>query len=181
MGDVASRATTADDPLARLADLGLELPPPWSPGASLLMSRRHGDLLYLSGHMGVAMAEPVAFQGRDDHRPLISGRIGADIDLNRATEIARGGALNLIATLAHELDDLRDVSAFLRLTVMINAEAGFYAVHKVADAVSDVIVAVFGDAGRHTRSSFAVAGLPANSCLAVDGLVALRGRVPVSR
>lgn len=174
MGDIASGTTGKNHPLARLAELGLELPPPWSPGASLLMSRRHGDLLYLSGHMGVAMSEPVVFHGREDHRPLVSGRVGVDIGLERACEIARGGALNLIATLADQLDDLLEVSAFLQLTVMVNAETGFYAVHTVADAVSNLVVAVFGDVGRHSRSSFAVAGLPANSCLAVDALVAVR-------
>lgn len=158
-------------PELRLAELGLELPPAWEPGASLVMAKAHGDLLHLSAHMGVRMDAPEAFHGRPDHRPLLSGRVGDGVTLEQAVEVARGGALNVTATLKRELGELSRVREFLRVTVLVNAIEGFWATHTVADAASDLFIDVFGAAGAHTRSSSGVTSLPGNSCVAVETVV----------
>ncbi len=177
MGAVAA-VEVPPTPEERLAARGWTLPPLWAPGASLLMARAHGDLLRLSAHMGVQMDRPESFHGREDHRPLRSGRVGAEVSLEEAVVVARGGALNVIATLRHELGDLRRVRAFLQVTVLVNAVDGFWSVHTIADAASDVFIDVFGPAGQHARSSFGVTALPANSCLAVEALVSLEPPSP---
>ena len=157
-------------PEDRLASLGLSLPPAWRPGATLVMARRQGDLLYLAGHMGVDMHRTVDFHGRPDHHPLVAGVVGGDIDLTQAIEVARGGALNLIATMKDELGRLDRVRGLLRTTVMVTTVPGFESIHKVADAASDLLVAVFGDPGRHVRSTIGTVSQPANSCFAIDAI-----------
>lgn len=157
-------------PEQRLAELGLQLPHAWQPGASLLMARRHGDLMYLAAHMGVDMSRTVNFHGRLDHHPLVGGVVGQDIDLPQALEISRGGALNLIATLKNELGELARVREVLRVTVMVTTVTGYESIHKVADAASDLLIAAFGESGRHVRSTVGTLSQPANSCFAIDAL-----------
>ncbi len=157
-------------PEERLSALGLALPPAWEPGASLVMARSHGDLLYLAGHMGVDMTRTVNFHGRPDHHPIVDGILGLDIDLTQAMDVARGGALNLIATMKRELGELARVRSVLRMTAMVNTVPGYPSIHKVADAASDLLISVFGDAGHHVRSTVGTTSQPANSCFAIDAL-----------
>lgn len=137
------------------------------------MCVRHGDLLHLSGHMGVDMTRTVAFHGVQDHNPLVSGRVGQEVPIEQACEIARGGSLNLIATLKAELGELSRVVRFLKVTAIVNATDGLVEIHKVADAASDLLIEVFGEAGRHARTTIGATSLPANSCFAIEALVAV--------
>jgi enamine deaminase RidA (YjgF/YER057c/UK114 family) len=159
-------------PEARLDQLGLVLPPPWEPGATLEMCVPEGDLLYLSGHMAIDMSRVITFHGRDNHHPLMQGRVGVDLDLSSALEAARGGALNLIATLKAQLGELSRVRRILKTVVFVNAGEGCTDIHKAADASSDLLVEIFGDVGRHARTTVGVRGLPADSCLAIEAIVA---------
>jgi enamine deaminase RidA (YjgF/YER057c/UK114 family) len=161
-------------PEAKLLERGLLLPPPWEPGASLEMFVLDQNLLHLSAHLGVDMSRQVRFHGRDNHHPLIPGRVGANLDLEGAAEAARGGALNLIATIKAALGDLARVARIIRVTSYVNVEPGFAEVHEVADAASDLLIDVFGQAGRHVRGTLGVVGLPGGACYAIDGLVRVR-------
>ena len=160
-------------PEERLRGLGLELPRPWVPGASLVMCVRHADVLHLSAHMGVDMTRTIEFHGISDHHPLVAGKVGREIPLEKACEIARGGSLNLIATIKQELGDLTRVRRFLSVTSIVNAVEDLDAIHKVADAASDLLVAVFGDAGNHARTTLGATVLPANSCFSIAAVVAV--------
>lgn len=160
-------------PESTLERLGLALPPAWEPGATLEMCVRHGDLLYLSGHMGVDMSRVVTFHGRDDHHPLVAGRVGVEIELASAVEIARGAALNVVATLKAQLGQLSRVRRIVKTVAYVNAGERFAEVHKVADASSGLLVEIFGDAGRHARSTIGVIGLPAEACFALEAIVAV--------
>ena len=153
--------------------MGLALPHPWRPGASLVMCVRHGDVLHLSGHMGVDMSRTVDFHGVSDHNPLVSGTVGREVAIEQACEIARGGSLNLIATLKAELGELSRVVRFLKVTAIVNATEDLHEIHKVADAASDLLIAVFGEVGRHARTTIGATTLPADSCFAIEAMVAV--------
>lgn len=161
-------------PEERIDALGLTLPHPWRPGASLEMSRRFGDVLYLAGHMGIDLSRRVPFHGIPDHNPLVAGAVGLDIDIESAQAIAQGGALNLVATLKDVLGELSRVEAFLRVTAVVRASSDLVDIHKVADAASDLLIEIFGDSGRHTRTTLGVGALPGGSCFAIDATVAVR-------
>lgn len=160
-------------PEERIAGLGLTLPHPWRPGASLEMATREGDLLYLAGHMGIDMARRVSFHGIPDHNPLVAGVIGQDISLEAGLAIARGGALNLVATLKDVLGDLDRVRQFLRVTVFVRAAVDLDDIHKVADAASDQLIDIFGTAGRHARTTVGATTLPGGSCVAIEATVSV--------
>ena len=160
-------------PEERLGQLGLSLPPAWEPGASLEMCVRRGDLLYLSGHMGVDMSRQIAFHGRNHHHPIVHGRVGEDVDVDRARDAARGAALNLVATIKAELGELRQVGQIIKISAFVNAQSGFADVHTIADAASDLLIETFGSMGRHARDALCVGGLPGGACVAIDGLVAI--------
>ena len=160
-------------PEERLATLGLALPPAWAPGARLEMATRYGDFLFLAAHMGIDMHTTVKFHGRADHRPLVAGRVGADIDLDRAVDVARGGALNLLATVRQEVGELAKVRQILKVTAFVNTVPDYELIHKVADAASDLLVDVLGSAGPHARATIGTSSLPGNSCFAIDAICAV--------
>ncbi len=151
----------------RLAELGLALPPPWTPQGNFLPFRRDGDIVYLAGQTcewagRVVCAGPV-------------GRGGADVAVAR--DAARVCALNLLFTLRLACDgDLDRVRTVLRLGGFVNCVAGFDRSPDVVDGATDVFLAVFGEAGRHARTAVGVAGLPGNAAVEVDAIVALETR-----
>lgn len=157
-------------PERRLAALGRVLPRPWEPGARLIMATRHHDLMFLAGHMGIDMRRTVNFHGRTDHHPIVAGRVGAEVSLDDAFEVARGGALNLLATLKHELGKLSRVRRILKVTALVNTVDNFVNTHQVADAASDLLVEVFGPRGEHVRSTVGTTSQPGNSCFAIDAI-----------
>lgn len=163
------------DPEAALDRLGLSLPRRWEPGATMRMCTSEGGLLFLSGHLGVDMATTVDFHSRPDHHPLVAGRLGGDVDLETARRAAEGGALNLIATLKDQLGDLGRVRQILKVTLMVSCVPGFDRLHQVADAASDLLVAVFGARGEHARSTVGAAAQPGGALLAMDAIVAVVG------
>ena len=149
----------------RLAELGLELPPPWTPLGKFLPFRRDGHIVYLSGQVcewkGAGTREgPV---GHDD----ASGEAAATA--------ARICALNLIYCLRLACDgDLDRVDAFMRVGGFVNCGPGFPHSPRVINGATELIHEVFGERGAHARTAVGVAGLPGNAAVEVDAIVRVR-------
>ena len=137
------------DPEARLAELGLALPEPPPALANYALAVRHGDLLYLAGHAPLR-------EGR--HRYV--GRVGRELSQQDGYDAARLTALNMLATIKAELGDLARVRRIVKVLGMVNSADGFGDQPKVINGFSDLMVDVFGDAGRHARSAVGMAALP---------------------
>jgi enamine deaminase RidA (YjgF/YER057c/UK114 family) len=143
----------------KLAELGLALPTPPAPVASYVPFTRAGSLVHVSGQVSV------------DASGGIRGKVGGDVSPEQGQAAARLCGLNLIAQLKAACDgDLDRVKAVLKLNGFVNVAPGFTAVPSVVNGCSDLMVEVFGDAGRHARSAVGVAELPLGFAVEVDGV-----------
>jgi enamine deaminase RidA (YjgF/YER057c/UK114 family) len=148
----------------RLADLKLELPNPASPMANYIPAVRSGNLLFLSGQI---------CQWNGERRFL--GKLGAEISLEQGKEAAQLCGLNLLAQAKRALDgDLDRVVRIVRLGGFVNAVPGFGDQPKVVNGASDLMVAVFGDAGRHARTAVGVGSLPGGAAVEIDAVLEVR-------
>lgn len=141
---------------ARLRELGIELPPPFEPVGSYVAARRSGGTLYVSG------------QGPAGPDGLVTGKVGRDLDLQQAVAAARLTGLNLLAVMRAELGSLDRVRAIVKLLGMVNCAPGFNDTPAVINGCSDLLVEVFGDAGRHARSAVGMAELPYDIAVEVE-------------
>lgn len=160
---LASPLRAASDPEARLAELGLTLPATSAPVANYVPAVRAGSLVFLAGHLG-----------RDAAGQVITGKVGRDLDEAAGAVAARQTALALIATLRAEVGDLRRVQRIVRVGGFVNATEEFSRHPAVLNGCSDLLVAVFGEAGRHARAAVGVASLPLNAAVEIELVAELR-------
>jgi enamine deaminase RidA (YjgF/YER057c/UK114 family) len=132
----------------RLAALGLVLPPVFPPVGTYEGCVVDGDLVHVGGH------GPVGAGG------AITGKVGTDLTLEEGRDAARTTALSILATLDDALGSLDRVERVLKVFGMVNVAPGFDQTPAVIDGCSELLVDVFGDAGRHTRSAVGLAELP---------------------
>jgi enamine deaminase RidA (YjgF/YER057c/UK114 family) len=132
----------------RLASLGIELPPVFPAAANYLGCTRTGNLLYASGH------------GPIDGTRAVIGKVGGNLSLDEGRAAARLTALSILATMRQELGDLDRVRRIVKVFGMVNVAPGFDQMPSVIDGCSDVLIDIFGDAGRHSRSAVGLAELP---------------------
>lgn len=145
----------------KLRELGHTLPEAFAPAANYAPAVRAGGLLFLSGQIS-----------RVDGSPGFVGRLGEDLSLDEGIAAARAAALDLLAVIAGNTDgSLASVHRIFRLGVFVAASPDFAAHPQVADGASDLIVAVFGDAGRHARTAVGVVSLPRGVAVEVDAIV----------
>ena len=148
---------------ARLAELGVTLPEPNAPVANYVPTVLAGNLLHISGQVSVN-----ADGG-------IKGVVGVDVDADTAHQAARICGLNLIAQMKRALDgDLDRVARIVKLGGFVQAGPDYFASPQVVNGCSDLMVEVFGDAGRHARSAVGVYRLPLNFAVEVDAVVEIR-------
>jgi enamine deaminase RidA (YjgF/YER057c/UK114 family) len=121
---------------------------------------RSGNLLFTAGQ--VASAEGLL---------LATGKLGAQVDLETGRRCARQCAINVLAQLRAELGDLGRVRRVVKLTVFVASDPAFTEQHVVANGASELMIAVFGDAGRHARSAVAAPVLPTDSPVEVEAIV----------
>ena len=149
---------------ARLAELGLTLPQPWSPRGKFLPFRRDGETVFLSGQICEL-----------DGVVVLEGPVGGIATAEAAREAAKVCALNLMHCLKIACDgDLDRVAEVVRLGGYVNCVPGFGESPKVIDGATEVFVDVFGEAGRHARTAIGVAGLPGNAAVEVDAVIRIR-------
>jgi len=152
---------TAQTPLARLAALGLTLPAAAAPVANYVPAMRTGNLLFVSGQL------PMGPGGIDAAH---KGKLGAGVSLEAGQAAARVAALNVLAQIKAALGDLDKVVRVVRLGGFINSAPDFLDGPKVLNGASDLMVAAFGEKGRHARTTVGVASLPADAAVEVEGL-----------
>ncbi len=144
----------------KLAAQGIALHEPASPTANYVGFVRTGNLLAISGQICV-----------DAQGKLIAkGKLGAGVGIEQGSAAARGCGINLLAQLKAALGDLDKVVRVVRLGGFINSTPDFTDGPKVMNGASDLMVAVFGDKGRHARTTIGVASLPADAAVEVEGL-----------
>jgi enamine deaminase RidA (YjgF/YER057c/UK114 family) len=141
----------------RLRELGIELPPAAAPVASYVPVVVSTGLAYVSGQ--VPMAEG---------KLLWTGKLGAELDLEAGAEAARRCALQALSALRAELGSLDRVRRIVKVSVYVASDRGFTDQPKVANGASDLLVQVFGDAGRHARAAVGVAELPLGGPVEVE-------------
>lgn len=146
---------------AKLKSLGLAMPAAPAPVGSYLPGVRTGNLILLSGQ--------IPFK---DGKLLQTGSVPSQASLKQAQASARQCVLNGLAIVRQMLDgDLSRVRRVVRLGVFVQSDNGFFDQAKVANAASDLMVELFGDAGRHVRASVGVNALPLNSTTEVEMMV----------
>jgi enamine deaminase RidA (YjgF/YER057c/UK114 family) len=147
----------------RLAELGIALPQPNAPVANYVPFVRAGDLLHISGQVST------------DASGGIKGVVGEDVDADAGKRAARLCGVNLLAQMKAACDgDLGRVARVVKLGGFVQAGPGFFEIPQVVNGASDLMVEVFGDAGRHARSAVGVYRLPMNFAVEVDAVVALK-------
>ncbi|HEX7783749.1 MAG TPA: RidA family protein [Sphingobium sp.] len=147
---------------ARIAELGITLPQPAAPVASYVPAVEVGGLLYISGQVS----------SKDG--ALLTGRLGEDRDLDYGTDAARQCGLMLIAQMKAALGSLDRVERIVKLGAFVSSAPSFTDQPKVANGASDLMVSVFGDAGKHARSAVGVPVLPLGAAVEIDAIVAVR-------
>ncbi len=148
---------------ARLAALGLELPPVAAPAASYVPAVRHADLIIVSGQLPVA-----------DGQLLATGQVGAGgHDVAAAAELARVCALNVLAAAAAVAGGLDAVASVLRVGVFVASADGFDEQHLVANGASELFMAVLGEGSVHARAAVGVPSLPRSAPVEVEAMLSV--------
>jgi enamine deaminase RidA (YjgF/YER057c/UK114 family) len=141
-------------PSERLSDLGLSLPPVVPPAAAYLSAVRFGDLVYTATLRA-------------------AGKVGAEVSIEDAVDCARIAALNALAAVVDLTGDVDVITRIVKATIYIASAPDFSDQSLVGNGASDVLVEIFGDAGRHARSAVGVAALPINAPVEVELVVAI--------
>ncbi len=150
-------------PEAKLAELGLELPAAPAAGGNYLPFVRTGNLLYCAGTISVK-------DGKITH----AGQVGATQTVETAYESAKVCVLNSLANIKTALGSLDAVKQVVYVGGYVNAVSGFADSPAVINGASDLLVAIFGDIGKHARAAVAVAGLPKDSTVEIQMVVEAR-------
>ena len=147
---------------SRLHELGLVLPAPLVPPGTFELVKVYGGLAYVAGHG--------PFDGANH---LVQGLVGRDLTLEQGYEAARLTGLSMLASLNRELGDLDRVTQWIRAVGYVHCEPGFGQNASVLNGFSDLIVELWGEAGRHARSAPGQGPSPFNVPIIVDAIVAV--------
>lgn len=145
---------------ARLADLGVTLPPAAAPAANYVPFMRSGDLLFTAGQLPLK-----------DGKLSASGFLGRELDTAAGREAAKLCAINVLAQAKAALGDLDLVRRLVKITVFVASTPDFTEQHLVANGASDFFVAALGEAGRHARSAVGTASLPLNAPVEIEAVL----------
>jgi enamine deaminase RidA (YjgF/YER057c/UK114 family) len=152
-----------DDADKRVADFGIELPPPPTPLGAYAETVRTGNLLFLSGTLPVL-----------DGRPHYRGRLGAELDTDQAWSATRLAALNALAIAKDHLGSLNRISHVVRVGVMLATSGDSPDLPRVADAASELFLEVFGPEKTSVRTVYGVASLPLGVPVVLDVIFEVR-------
>lgn len=151
----------SEDSAARLAALGLSLPEAPSPAANYVPFHIFNGFLFISGQLSRTAGESVI------------GKLGADVSVEDGQKAAQLACLNILAQAKAATGSLERISQALRLTGYVNATPDFSEHPKVINGASDLLVAVLGDRGRHTRAAVGMGSLPFGVAVEVDAIFAI--------
>jgi len=151
---------SAQTPEEKIKALNISLPAPSSPVANYVKYVRTGNLIFLSGH-GPAKADGT----------YITGKLGRDLSIEEGYAAAKQTGISLLATLKSAVGDLSKVKRIVKVLGMVNGTDSFTDQPKVINGFSDLMVAVFGDKGKHARSAVGMASLPMNMAVEIEMVV----------
>ncbi len=145
--------------LDQIASLGLTLPAVPTPVAAYVNCVRSGNLLFLSGGLPI-----------DGDRKII-GKVPTAVSIDEAKEAARMIILNRLAVIQDEIGSLDKVTQIVALTGFVNSEPDFYGHPQVINGASELLVEIFGDRGKHSRTALGAAALPLNVAVEINLIV----------
>jgi enamine deaminase RidA (YjgF/YER057c/UK114 family) len=143
----------------KLSNLGITLVSPGAPAAAYVMAVTAGHQVFLSGHIA-----------KRDGKPWV-GKLGLDMDTATGQMAARSIAIDLLSTLNAHLGSLDRVRRIVKVMGLVNSTPEFTEQHLVMNGCSELIVEVFGEIGKHTRSAFGVAQIPLGACVEIEMIV----------
>jgi enamine deaminase RidA (YjgF/YER057c/UK114 family) len=149
-----------NSPTARLAALGLTLPPVPAPVAAYIPAVRVGELIYSSGQVPIQNGELLA-----------TGKVGAEVSVEDAVRCARTAALNGLAAVAEVAGGLDAVEQVIKVMVFVASAPDFTGQPQVGNGASQLLMEIFGDSGRHARSAVGVASLPLDAPVEIELIV----------
>ena len=144
----------------KLEELGIELIAPSKPIANYVKAVQTGNLVFLAGH-GPQQADGSS----------IKGKLGKDLTLEEGQYAARMAAISLLSSLKAEIGDLDKVTRIVKVRGMVNCTEDFYDQPEVINGCSDLLVAVFGDKGKHARAAVGMVSLPSNIAVEIEMIV----------
>jgi len=144
----------------KLKELGVELFPPSKPVANYVKAVRVGNLLFISGH------GPTKADGSN-----ITGKVGKELTIEQGYEAAKLTAAGIISTLKAELGDLNKVKRIVKVNGWVNCSPDFTEQPKVVNGCSDLMVALFGEKGKHARAAMGAVALPSNIAVEIEMVV----------
>ena len=146
-----------------LEKLGLKLPDAKAPVGNYVATKIIGKLLFVSGQISI-----------DEKGELIKGKVGKDLDVESGYNAAKRCALSIISQIMKACDnDLTKIKSCIKLTGFVNSTEDFIEQPKVINGASDLIAAIFGDAGMHTRAAVSTNSLPLGVSVEVDAIFEL--------
>ena len=149
--------TTPTHPVyTQLESLGITLPEVATPAAAYLPFVRCGNLVFISGHLAKKDGQ------------VVVGQLGDTVTTDQGRAAARLIAIDLMGTLQAAVGDLGKVRRIVKVLGLVNSTARFTEHHLVINGCSELLVEVFGDAGRHARSAFGVAQIPMGACVEIE-------------
>lgn len=141
----------------RLRELGIELPPPKTPVANYLGTKRAGDLLFVSARVSE-----------------LRGEVGSEVSLEEAYGAARQTLISLLSIIRADLGDLEGIASVDKVLGFVRSASDFTQQPRVVDGASDLLVEIFGEAGRHARTATGVAQLPFGAAVQLEMVLGLR-------
>ena len=150
---------------ARLAELGLTLPPVAAPVAAYVPAVRVGELVYSSGQLPTVAGQLVA-----------TGKVGAEVSVGTAVECARTAALNGLAAVSDQAGGIDEIERIVRVVIFVASTPDFTGQPQVGNGASTLIGEIFGEAGRHARSAVGVAVLPLDAPVEVEVVAQVRSK-----
>ncbi len=144
----------------KLTQMGLTLPTPAAPAGNYIGAVRVGNLLFVSGH-----------GPRRQGESYITGKVGRDLTTEQAYEVAKIVMLSCLASVKREIGDLDRVKRIVKLLGMVNCTEDFTEQPKVINGASDLLVTLYGDAGRHARSAVGMQQLPMSIPVEIEMIV----------
>ena len=144
----------------KLTGMGLALIPPTKSAGNYVKAVRTGNLLFLAGHIST----------RPDGSTM-TGKLGKDQTIEQGYDAAKAATVSILSTLKAELGDLNRIRRIVKVTGFVNSTPDFTDQPKVVNGCSDLLVALFGDKGKHARSAVGMAALPLNAAVEVEMIV----------
>lgn len=158
--DIALAQVSDYDPESKLKELNIELSTPSAPVANYVNAVRTGNLIFLAGK------GPLRSDGTN-----ITGKLGDNLTIEEGYEAARITGINQLSVLKAELGNLNKVKRIVKVLGMVNSTPDFTDQPKVVNGYSDLMVAVFGDRGKHARAAVGMGALPSNIAVEIEMIV----------